>query len=463
MTDAEWVLLLSRGQFAATMGMHITLAALTLGLAPFLVWFEARWLWGQRNAAREALHFWIKIFAITVAIGAVTGVVMEFQFGTNWAPFSKKVGGFIGPLLFFEVLVAFFLESALTGVMLFGMGKIRPGVHFAVTCLVAAGALISAFWILAANSWMQTPVNYSRDGNGVFSPVNWQALLSAPSFPLRFAHMVLAAYIAVAVMITGVAAWRILCRPGESAARCMLVCAMWFAVVALPVQFVVGDRHGEKTLQYQPAKIAAIEATWHPPAPGEGEPLRLFAVPDRHAQRNHFELAIPDIGSLYLRHNLTGHIKSLSEFPADERPPVLPVFFAFRIMVGLGLLMFVTQLAAVIQHLRGRLYASRRLLWLMVTLSPAGFIAMLSGWVVTEMGRQPWIVHGLLRTAKTVSALPLSWLIISCCSVLVVYGFVFSYGLRHFLRYVAAPLPDGEEVVSIKIVTRPGGSSSWKD
>ncbi|MCT4703667.1 cytochrome ubiquinol oxidase subunit I [Enterobacteriaceae bacterium H20N1] len=463
MTDAEWVLLLSRGQFALTMGMHITLAALTLGLAPFLVWFEARWLWGRQHAAREALHFWIKIFALTVAIGAVSGVVMEFQFGTNWAPFSHKVGGFIGPLLFFEVLVAFFMESALTGVMLFGMGKIRPGVHFAVTCLVALGALISAFWILAANSWMQTPVNYHRDGNGIFSPVDWLALISAPSFPLRFAHMVLASYIAVAVMIAGVAAWRVLHRPDEKAARCMFVCAIWFAVVALPVQFVVGDRHGENTLRYQPAKLAAMEATWYPPSPGEGEPLRLFAIPDQRARLNHSELAIPDIGSLYLRHNLTGHIKSLSEFPAADRPPVLPVFFAFRIMVGLGLLMFFSQLAAVIQHLRGRLYASRRLLWLMVILTPAGFIAMLSGWVVTEMGRQPWIVQDLLRTAESVSALPLNWLIISCCSVAVVYILAFGYGLRYFLRYIAAPLPAGDEVVSTKIVTSPAGREAWKD
>ncbi len=462
MTDAEWVLLLSRGQFALTMGMHITLAALTLGLAPFLVWFEARWLWGGRDAARQALHFWIKIFALTVAIGAVSGVIMEFQFGTNWAPFSKKAGGFIGPLLFFEVLVAFFMESALTGVMLFGMGKIRPRVHFVVTCLVAFGALISAFWILAANSWMQTPVNYLRNGSGAFMPADWLAFISAPSFPLRFGHMVLASYIAVAVMIAGIAAWRLLHRPDESAARCMLVCAMWFAAVALPIQFILGDQHGENTLRYQPVKLAAMEAAWHPPSPEEGEPLRIFAVPDQRAQLNHFELAIPDIGSLYLRHNLTGHIKSLSEFPAAELPPVLPVFFAFRIMVGLGLLMFITQIAAVVQHFRGRLFTCRPLLWTMAILTPAGFIALLAGWVVTEVGRQPWLVQGLVSTAEGVSALPLGWLVISCCSVAAVYAAVFSYGMRHFLRYVAAPLPGGE-VVSTKISTVTGGRSSWKD
>lgn len=331
MNDSDWVLLLSRGQFAVTMGMHITLAALTLGLAPFLVWFEARWLWGKQPGAREALHFWLKIFALTVAIGAVSGVVMEFQFGTNWAPFSQQVGGIIGPLLFYEVLIAFFLESALTGVMLFGMGRIRPGLHFAVTCMVAFGAFLSAFWILAANSWMQTPIDFTRDDAGVFHPNSAMTLLSAPSFPWRFAHMLLATLVAVAFMLAGVAAWRVLHRPQEAAAKFMLTSAITFCLFAVPLQIVLGDLHGENTLRYQPAKLAAIEGGWRPPAPGEGEPLRLFAIPDQQMQRNHAEIAIPNVGSLYLRHNLSGHIKSLSEFPADTLPPVLAVFLRFAL------------------------------------------------------------------------------------------------------------------------------------
>ncbi|WP_130831695.1 cytochrome ubiquinol oxidase subunit I [[Erwinia] mediterraneensis] len=453
MSDADWVLLLSRGQFAVTMGMHITLAALTLGLAPFLVWFEARWLWGKRPAARNALHFWLKIFALTVAIGAVSGVVMEFQFGTNWAPFSQQAGGVIGPLLFYEVLVAFFLESGLTGVMLFGMGKISPRVHFIITCLVATGALISAFWILAANSWMQTPVGFLREEEGNMVPESWLSVLAAPSFPWRFSHMVMACLIAVAFMMAGVAAWRLLHRPGETAAQTMLSAALWFALFALPLQIFLGDKHGENTLEHQPAKLAAIEGSWQRPAPGDGEPLRLFALPDQQAQRNQLELAIPSLGSLYLRHNLTGQIKSLSEFPADAIPPVAPVFFAFRIMVGMALLMLLTSVAAAIQRVRGKLFRSTRLLWLLVVMSPAGFIALLAGWVVTEMGRQPWTVYGVLRTADSVSPLPLGWIIASCCGVLLVYGIAFGLGMRYFLRYVASPLPQEPEVVVAVIST----------
>ncbi|WP_421595789.1 cytochrome ubiquinol oxidase subunit I [Rahnella sp. PD4] len=453
MSETDWVLLLSRGQFALTMAMHITLAALTLGLAPFLVWFEARWLWGKQAASGTALHFWLKIFAITVAVGAVSGVVMEFQFGTNWSVFSQKAGGIIGPLLFYEVLIAFFMESGLTGVMLFGMGKIPPKWHFVITCLVAAGALFSAFWILAANSWMQTPADFMRDANGNFHPTNWMAFLSAPSFAWRFFHMVLASLIAVAFMIAGIGAWRLLHHPAEATSRIMVKAAIWFAVVATPVQIVVGDQHGENTLHYQPQKVAAMEGSWHQPAPGEGEPLRLFAWPDQQAQRNQLEVAIPMIGSLYLRHNLTGHIKSLSEFPEHERPPVAAVFFSFRIMVGLGLLMLMTSAVAAYRLKRGRLFDARLLLWWLVWTSPSGFIAMLAGWLVTELGRQPWTIFGMLRTAESVSSMPLSWVITSCCGVIVIYGLVFGFGLRHFLRYASGPLPQGSDVVVTAIPT----------
>jgi len=360
MNDSDWVLAIARTQFALTMGMHITLAALTLGLAPFLVWFEARWLWGKQQAARDALHFWLTLFSLTVAIGAASGVVMEFQFGTHWARFSQQAGGVIGPLMFYEVLVAFFLESALTGVMLFGFNKIRPGVHFAVTCLVAFGALLSAFWILAANSWMQTPVGFTRDPNGVFLADSWRSLLQAPSFLWRFSHMVVGSLIAVAVMIAGVAAWRLRYFSGEAASRLMLNSALTLLLFAVPLQIVLGDLHGENTRDYQPAKLAAMEGSWHQPAPGEGEPLRLFALPDQQAQRNVLEVTLPALGSLYLRHNLSGHIKSLSEFPADAIPPVLPVFFAFRLMVGLGVIILVTTLAANLQRWRGGLTTSGR-------------------------------------------------------------------------------------------------------
>lgn len=447
MNDSDWVLAIARTQFALTMGMHITLAALTLGLAPFLVWFEARWLWGKQQAARDALHFWLTLFSLTVAIGAASGVVMEFQFGTHWARFSQQAGGVIGPLMFYEVLVAFFLESALTGVMLFGFNKIRPGVHFAVTCLVAFGALLSAFWILAANSWMQTPVGFTRDPNGVFLADSWRSLLQAPSFVWRFSHMVVGSLIAVAVMIAGVAAWRLRHFSGEAASRLMLNSALTLLLFAVPLQIVLGDLHGENTRDYQPAKLAAMEGSWHQPAPGEGEPLRLFALPDQQAQRNVLEVTLPVLGSLYLRHNLSGHIKSLSEFPADAIPPVLPVFFAFRLMVGLGMIILATTLAANLQRLRGGLTTSGRFLRWLTWLSPAGFIALLSGWVVTEVGRQPWTVYGLLRTAQSVSPLSLSSTLGIFVAVLLIYALTFALGLRYLLRRIKGEMPSGEPVV----------------
>lgn len=447
MNDSDWVLAIARTQFALTMGMHITLAALTLGLAPFLVWFEARWLWGKQQAARDALHFWLTLFSLTVAIGAASGVVMEFQFGTHWARFSQQAGGVIGPLMFYEVLVAFFLESALTGVMLFGFNKIRPGVHFAVTCLVAFGALLSAFWILAANSWMQTPVGFTRDPNGVFLADSWRSLLQAPSFLWRFSHMVVGSLIAVAVMIAGVAAWRLRHFSGEAASRLMLNSALTLLLFAVPLQIVLGDLHGENTRDYQPAKLAAMEGSWHQPAPGEGEPLRLFALPDQQAQRNILEVTLPALGSLYLRHNLSGHIKSLSEFPADAIPPVLPVFFAFRLMVGLGVIILATTLAANLQRWRGGLTMSGRFLRWLTWLSPAGFIALLSGWVVTEVGRQPWTVYGLLRTAQSVSPLSLSSTLGIFVAVLLIYALTFALGLRYLLRRVKGEMPSGEPVV----------------
>ena len=447
MNDSDWVLAIARTQFALTMGMHITLAALTLGLAPFLVWFEARWLWGKQQAARDALHFWLTLFSLTVAIGAASGVVMEFQFGTHWARFSQQAGGVIGPLMFYEVLVAFFLESALTGVMLFGFNKIRPGVHFAVTCLVAFGALLSAFWILAANSWMQTPVGFTRDPNGVFLADSWRSLLQAPSFLWRFSHMVVGSLIAVAVMIAGVAAWRLRYFSGEAASRLMLNSALTLLLFAVPLQIVLGDLHGENTRDYQPAKLAAMEGSWHQPAPGEGEPLRLFALPDQQAQRNILEVTLPALGSLYLRHNLSGHIKSLSEFPADAIPPVLPVFFAFRLMVGLGVIILATTLAANLQRWRGGLTMSGRFLRWLTWLSPAGFIALLSGWVVTEVGRQPWTVYGLLRTAQSVSPLSLSSTLGIFVAVLLIYALTFALGLRYLLRRVKGEMPSGEPVV----------------
>jgi len=451
--EAEWVLLIARVQFALTMAMHIVLAALTMGLAPLLVWFEAQWLWQKNTAARDALHFWIKIFSLTVAVGAVSGVVMEFQFGTHWAAFSQQTGGIIGPFLFYEVLTAFFLESALTGVMLFGFGRIPPHVHFAVTCMVAFGALLSAFWILAANSWMQTPVGFTQDDAGHFIPESIFLLLKAPSFPWRFSHMVTAALIGSAYFMMGIAAWRLLRFPGEMASQLMLKSALILTLFAVPLQMVTGDLHGENTLKYQPTKLAAMEGSWQPPPQGEGEPLRLFAWPDQQAQRNVAEISVPDVASLYLRHNLTDHIKSLSEFPRADQPPVAPVFFAFRIMIGLGLLMLVTSLVALLQHRRGRLSESSKLLRWLVCMTPSGFTALIAGWVVTEVGRQPWTVYGILRTSDSVSTLSLTSTVIIFGLILVVYASGFTLGLIYLLRHASAPIPEKPGMVAVALKT----------
>ncbi|MDU3078432.1 MAG: cytochrome ubiquinol oxidase subunit I, partial [Mixta calida] len=328
MPDAELTLLLSRAQFAVTIGLHIILAGFSFGLSLWLVLLEGVWLWRREQRYLDVYHFWLKIFALNVAVGVVSGVVMEFQFGANWAPFIERVGGLIGPLMFYEVLVAFFLEAGMVGVMMFGMERIGPRLHFMVTVLVAVGALISAFWILAANAWMQTPAGFVLDEQQRFQPQSWLDIIFTPSFPWRLAHMTLAMLIGTAFMVGAVGAWQLLRDVANPRARLMVSIPLWLLVILTPLQAVVGDLHGENTLRHQPQKIAAVEGDWHRPPPGQGEPLRLFALPDAQQQRNRWEVAIPAIGSLYLRHNLTGQIKSLSEFPPQDIPPVAPLFFA---------------------------------------------------------------------------------------------------------------------------------------
>ncbi len=444
MPDAGLTLLLSRAQFAVTIGLHIILAGYSFGLALWLTVLEGLWLRRKEQRYLDVYNFWLKIFALNVAVGVVSGVVMEFQFGTNWAPFIERVGGLIGPLMFYEVLVAFFLEAGMVGVMMFGMDRIGPRLHFMVTALVALGALISAFWILAANAWMQTPAGFVLDAQQRFQPQSWLAIIFTPSFPWRLAHMTLAMLIGTAFMVAAVGAWQLL-RFGDSGrSRLMVSMCLWLLLFLTPLQALVGDLHGENTLRYQPAKIAAVEGDWQRPPPGQGEPLRLFALPDQQQQRNRWELAIPDIGSLYLRHNLSGQIKSLSEFPPQDIPPVAPLFFAFRLMVGLGMLMIAVSLAALVQRLRGRLWQTRWLLKTLVLMGPAGFIAMLAGWAVTELGRQPWTVYGLLRTADSVSPLDARLVIASGCAILLIYGLVFFIGLRYLLRDANRAMRAGE-------------------
>ncbi len=442
--DPAAALLAARAQFAITIGFHIVLAAFSIGLAQWLMALEAWWLWRRQPAVLALYRYWLKVFALTVAAGTASGLVMEYQFGLNWARLSLAVGEIIGPLMLYEVLVAFFLEAGFLGVMLFGQNKVGPKLHFFATCAVALGSLISAFWIISANSWMHTPAGYAIDGQGRFVAEDWWAIVFNPSFPYRLAHMLLAALLGTATWVAGVGGWQLLRSLGNPRARLQYSLALWAIAVLAPLQILVGDLHGRHTLQVQPIKVAAIEGTWRRPAAGAGEPLRLFAVPDMEHRRNHHEVAIPRIGSLYLTHDLSGTIAALDEFPAQDLPPVPPVFYAFRIMVGLGLLMLAQGIAALVLRWRGRLLSARWLQRASVVLAPAGFVAMLSGWVVTEVGRQPFTVYGLLRTADSVSPVAAQTVIVSTAAILLFYLLIFGFGLWLLLRLLREPPGAGE-------------------
>lgn len=453
----EWgALEIARLQFAMSVSFHIILAAFTIGLALFLALMEGLWLWRKERHYWVAYEYWLKIYALNVAVGIVSGVVLEYQFGTNWSVLSSRAGAVIGPLMFYEVLIAFFLEAGFLGIMLFGAKKVGPGLHFFATCMVALGSLFSAFWILSANSWMHTPAGFRIDEAGLFLPEDWLAVIFNPSFPYRFAHMTVATVLASACMIGAAGAWHLLRDRNNRAARVMFSYALWILVVLGPAQAVIGDLHGLNTLEHQPQKVAAMEASWKRPAEGDGQPLVLFAWPDQGAQINRFELSIPHVGSLYLRHDWTGTITSLSEFDADEIPFVPFVFFAFRIMVGIGILLIALGVAGAIARYRGTLYEARLLQRCMVLAAPAGFVALLAGWVVTETGRQPYTVYGLLRTAESVSAVPREMVVSSLFALFTLYVLIFFIGNTFLLRSLRQPPNAGEEGPTSEMAERIG-------
>ncbi|RPE79874.1 cytochrome ubiquinol oxidase subunit I [Vulcaniibacterium tengchongense] len=435
-------LLLSRIQFGFVVSFHILFPAFTIGLASWLAFVEWRWLRTRDPLWRDLFFFWTKIFAVSFGMGVVSGIVMSFQFGTNWAVLSERAGNVLGPLLSYEVLTAFFLEATFLGVMLFGWNRVSEKLHFLATCMVALGTLISAFWILSANSWMQTPQGHAIV-DGVFHPVDWWAIVFNPSFPYRLAHMVLAAFITTCFVIGGVSASYLLRGAHLDAARRMLKASVLFAAIAVPAQVVVGDLHGLKVRDYQPVKLAAMEAHWEHKPKGEGVPLVLFAVPNEAGERNDHEIAIPRLGSLILTHSLDGEIPPLKAVPPGERPPVAPVFYAFRVMVGLGLAMLALALASLWAWRRGRLFESRAVLqgWRWMTLS--GFVAILAGWYVVEIGRQPYVVYGLLRTADAVSPILRAPSVLASLIVYVlVYAVVFGAGTWYLRRLVRkGPVP----------------------
>ena len=452
-------LFLSRVQFGFVISFHILFPAFTIGLASWLAFVEWRWLRTKDDLWRDLYFFWLKIFAVSFGMGVVSGIVMSFQFGTNWAVLSERAGNILGPLLSYEVLTAFFLEASFLGVMLFGWKRVSDRLHFLSTLMVALGTLISTFWIISANSWMHTPQGHVLDAQGVFHPADWWAIVFNPSFPYRLAHMVLAAFITTCLVIGGVSAWYLRRGVHVEAGRRMLKHAVAFAAIAVPLQIVAGDLHGLNVAEHQPTKVAAMEAHWRSEGEGKGTPFVFFAVPDEQAERNDFELAVPRLGSLILTHSWDGEIQPLTAVPREERPPVKPVFYAFRLMVGLGVLMLLLAFASLWAWRRGTLFTSRWLLDYWRWMSPAGFVALLAGWYVVEIGRQPYVVYGLLRTSDAVSpnivaAAVLSSLIVYALAYAVVFGAGMWY-LRRLLKIGPVKQPPKDTEGGEKTPARP--------
>ncbi len=439
-------LMLARIQFAFTISFHIIFPAITIGLASYLAVLEICWLKTKNPVYRNLYHYWIKIFAVNFGMGVVSGLVMAYQFGTNWSFFSDFAGGVTGPLLAYEVLTAFFLEAGFLGVMLFGWNRVGPGLHVFSTVMVALGTLISATWILASNSWMQTPAGYEIINNQVV-PVDWLAVIFNPSFPYRLVHMSMAAFLATALMVGASAAWHLLRGNNNAPVKKMFAMAMGMLIVTAPLQAIVGDFHGLNTLKHQPAKVAAMEGHWEN-KPGEGVPLILFGWPDMEREETRFSVEIPRLGSLILTHSLDGQFPGLKEFPKADRPNATVVFWAFRIMVGLGVLMIVLGAWAVLARWRSRLYTSRSLQRFALVMGPAGLVAILAGWFTTEVGRQPWVVYGVMRTADAVTPHKALEVGITLAIFVVVYFLVFGAGTVYVLRLIGkGPLPHDEDPV----------------
>jgi cytochrome d ubiquinol oxidase subunit I len=434
---------LARAQFAFTMSFHIVFPAFSIGLASYLAVLEALWLWTGREVFINLFNYWLKIFAIAFGMGVVSGIVMSYQFGTNWAVFSDKAGPVIGPLMAYEVLTAFFLEAGFLGVMLFGLERVGHRLHFLATLMVAIGTLISAFWILSANSWMQTPAGYAVNADGQFVAASWHTVIFNPSFPFRLVHMVLAAYLTTALLVGAVGAFHLSRDRHLPGPRVMFSMAMWMATLVAPIQIFAGDQHGLNTLEHQPAKVMAMEGhfTSHP----GGAPLILFGWPDQTAGEMKYSIEIPKAASLVLKHSLDAPLAGLDTVPRENWPPVPIIFWSFRIMVGLGFLMLALGLFSLWARWRGTLYQSRLLHLSALAMGPAGFIAVLAGWFTTEVGRQPFLVYGLLRTADSASPLAAPAVGSSLLAFVVVYFIVYAAGLTYLFRLMASPPHQGEQ------------------
>mgnify|MGYP002014983956 FL=1 len=438
MTDLLDPILLARVQFAFTVSAHIIFPSFTIGLASYLAVLEGLWLWTKDEGYLKVFDYLKVIFAVTFGMGVVSGIVMSYQFGTNWSVFADKTGPVIGPLLGYEVLTAFFLEAGFLGIMLFGMNRVGPRLHFFATLMVAAGTLLSSFWILSANSWMQTPAGYGINDVGQYVPDDWWAVIFNPSFPYRLVHMVLAAYLTTAFVVGGIGAWHLLKNNRDRGARIMFSMAMWMALLVAPLQIVAGDFHGLNTLEHQPAKVAAMEGHYDT---HRGAPLILFGIPDDDAEETRFAVEVPKLGSLILTHEWDGEVKGLKAWPKEDRPPAEIVFWSFRVMVALGLAMAALGMWSGWKRLRGGLFDAPWLQRAAVLMAPSGFAAVLAGWVTTEVGRQPWTVYGLLRTVDSIAPIDGAAVGASLIAFIVVYFAVFGAGTFYLLRLMSRP-PD---------------------
>jgi cytochrome d ubiquinol oxidase subunit I len=443
--------LISRIQFAFVVSFHAIFPVFTIGLAAYVAVLEGLYYKTDNPVYLRLSKFWTKVFAVVFGMGVVSGIVMAFQFGTNWSNFAYSASNFLGPILSYEVVTAFFLEATFLGVLLFGREKVPRGLHLFSACMVAIGTFISSFWILSANSWMQTPAGVEMV-DGMVQMTSWVQAIFNSSFPYRFAHMALASFITGGFVVAGVSAWYLLNnRNIETSKKALKMCVVMLAV-ATPLQLFVGHEHGLNTFENQPVKVAAMEGAWETKA---GAPLILFAIPDSENETNHFEIKIPYLASIVLTHSPDGVVPGLLEVPADERPPVGIVFWTFRIMVGLGLIFIAISLLAAFQLYRGRLFESRMLLRAYTWLIPAPFIAVVTGWFVTEVGRQPWMIYGMMRLEEAVTPSLSGWMVlVTLIGYVTVYAVVFSTGV-YYLKKVIQGGPDPIDQASDSESARP--------
>ncbi len=425
-------LLLARFQFAFTVSFHIIFPAFSIGLASFLAVLNFRWLQTGNKVYLNLFNYWKNIFAVAFSMGVVSGIVMSYQFGTNWSVFSDKTGPVLGPLMAYEVLSAFFLEAGFLGIMLFGRERVGDRLHMFAVAMVALGTLMSASWILSVNSWMQTPAGYAINELGQFVPEDWWAIIWNPSFPYRLVHMVLAAYLTTAFVVSAVGAFHLLRHSTDQEARKMFSMGMWMALLVTPLQIFAGDQHGLNTLKHQPVKIMAIEG--HYESHSHGAPLILFGIPNPEEKRIDYAIKIPKAGSLILKHHLNAPLEGLDRVPDNEEPPVEIVFWSFRIMVGLGFAMLGIGIWSAWARWQGKLFETNWLLRASILMGPSGFVAVLAGWITTEVGRQPYSVYGLLRTSQSHSPLDTPAVATSLIAFIVVYFFVFGTGTFYILR-----------------------------